>query len=123
MDARMFDPDRHLPLIGARARKLRPTQVGPEWEALRDKVSRTLAHLICEHGSELRMVEVCAGTDGAICAALTDREAVISVDEGVSLISSVTGWTSMREEGQWDTPQRAVITFLYSTRPSRKEVH
>ena len=47
--------------------------------------------------TEAQRLDSVPGKSTPICAALTDCEAAVSVNDGVFFISSDTGWTSMRE--------------------------
>ena len=98
------------------ARRLRPSQLGEEWQAVRDTVIALIDAVIRAHGGVERPVHDRQGYGAILCVPLDRHAAIVHIDTAVYFVESADPWTP-RAGGRWRTPVRPSIVLIATDGP------
>jgi len=102
------------------ARRLRSSQLGEEWEAVRDTVVALIDAAIEVHGTEETLFDVCQGCGAILCTPLDERAALVHIDTAVYFVESADFWTPSAGSG-WRRPVQPRIVLIATDGPELRD--
>ena len=107
-------------IVREMARRLRPCQLGEEWQAIQDTVAALVDILIRARGMHDTLTEGCEGRGSIQCVPVDKWAAVVHIDTAVYFVESAEPWTSSAGGG-WSRPVRPSIVLIAMNGPELRD--